>query len=79
VDLAGIEALIKEGREAVEQQDDAKITDVSERLEKEAHQMASKLYETPPGPGAPTGTAPSESSGGGGKGDVIDAEFEETN
>jgi molecular chaperone DnaK len=80
-DLGSIEALIKEGREAVERQDDAKVKDVSERLEKEAHQLATKLYESGAGaPGAGDGDAsgppPPDPKG---KGEVIDAEFEETN
>jgi molecular chaperone DnaK len=86
VDLGAIEALIKEGRAAVEQQDDAKVTEVTEKLEKEAHAMAAKLYEAQggggpaPGPGAgPTdGTAAGGGAGDGKKKDVIDAEFEET-
>jgi molecular chaperone DnaK len=83
VDLASLESLIKEGREAVEKQDDAKVTDVSERLEKEAHQLATKLYEAGGGapgaaPGAPSEPPPGE-AGQKGKGEVIDAEFEETN
>src|SRR6187431_646956 len=85
VDIASIESLIKEGRAAVEKQDDDKVTDVLARLEKEAHAMASKMYEgtgAPPpggaGPGAagPTGGAAADEPK---KGDVIDAEFEETN
>jgi molecular chaperone DnaK len=90
MDLSNIERLIKEGREAVEKQDDAKVSEVLAALEKEAHAMASKLYEsvgTPPG-AAPDGEPPagngSKGAGAGepGKkkgGDVIDAEFEETN
>ena len=86
VDVASIESLIKEGRAAVEKQDDEQVQSVLERLEKEAHAMATKMYEgagNPPGGGAP-GAGPS--AGGGAapsddkkKGDVIDAEFEETN
>jgi molecular chaperone DnaK len=84
-DLATLEGLIKEGREAVEKQDDAKVQDVSARLEKEAHRLASVMYGAsgPPGgdangsgptaPGA-DGAPPAEKKGGG----VIDAEFEET-
>jgi molecular chaperone DnaK len=82
MDLAAIEALIKEGRESVEQQDDAKVQSVLERLEKEAHAMASKLYETPPGaaPGGEAGGEPGGAPPAGKKSDdVIDAEFEETN
>jgi molecular chaperone DnaK len=94
-DVSALEALIKEGREAVERQDDEKVQDVLARLEKEAHQLASKLYEAAPGgsgptpgpggpdgPGGPGGNgAPGGSGPEGGKkkGDVIDAEFEETN
>jgi molecular chaperone DnaK len=87
-DVSSIESLIKEGRSAVEAQDDAKVEDVLGRLEKEAHAMASKLYEAagagggapPPGagPGAPGGGRPAEPEPKK-KGDVIDAEFEETN
>jgi len=84
VDVASIESLIKEGRAAVEKQDDGQVQSVLERLEKEAHAMATKMYE---GAGGPPGGAPGAgpSAGGAGpaddkkKGDVIDAEFEETN
>ena len=85
MDIASIESLIKDGRAAVEKQDDEKVQDVLAKLEKEAHAMATKMYEGAGGPpgGAP-GAGPSTSSGGGPsedpkKGDVIDAEFEETN
>jgi molecular chaperone DnaK len=86
-DVSAIEALIKEGRTAVEQQDDAKVQDVSARLEQEAHKLAAKLYESA---GAPGGDKPSGGSSGssgdgastegdGKKKGVIDAEFEESN
>ncbi len=91
VDVSKIEALIKEGREAVEKQDDVRVSRVLEQLEKEAHAMATKLYETAgapggdgggptPGPGpngAPRGGPPGAGADRKG-GDVIDAEFEET-
>ncbi|HEY1954226.1 MAG TPA: molecular chaperone DnaK [Polyangiaceae bacterium] len=90
-DVTNLEALIKEGREAVEKQDDEKVASVMERLEKEAHRMASVMYgaQGPGGPGGPggpeAGPPPPNGSGdgkadsGGGKkeGQVIDAEFEE--
>jgi molecular chaperone DnaK len=83
VNLGAIEGLIKEGREAIEKQDDEKVQDVSTRLEKEAHAMAAKLYETSGAQGAAPGAAPAGDSSGaqgdGKKGDVIDAEFEESN
>ncbi|HMA96779.1 MAG TPA: Hsp70 family protein, partial [Polyangiaceae bacterium] len=84
-EISSLEGLIKEGREAVEKHDDAKVTDVLARLEKEAHRMATKLYESaggaPPGAGGPPPGAGGAPSGGaaGKKGDVIDAEFEESN
>jgi len=84
IDIDAIEALIKEGRAAVEQQDDAKVQEVSEKLEKEAHAMAAKLYESAgaggaPPPGGPGAGSDGAAGGDGKKKDVIDAEFEETN
>jgi molecular chaperone DnaK len=82
VDLSKIEGLIKEGRDAVEKQDDDKVTSVLEALEKEAHAMAAKLYENAGPTNGAGGGAPPSGSGptppADGKGDVIDAEFEET-
>ncbi|MCK6535037.1 MAG: molecular chaperone DnaK [Polyangiaceae bacterium] len=83
-DVSSLEALIKEGRSAIEKQDDAQVQDVLGRLEKEAYAMASKLYESA-GAGAGAGAAPGAGAGAPPpgsdkkKGDVIDAEFEETN
>jgi molecular chaperone DnaK len=83
--MATLEGLIKEGREAVEKQDDDKVKDVSERLEKEAHRLAGQMYgaSAPPGAGGNGGPMPPTDGvppGGAGKkdGGVIDAEFEET-
>jgi len=91
-ETATLESLIKEGREAVEKHDDQKVTDVLGRLEKEAHKMATKLYESaggaagaaggpPPAGAAPGNGQQSGAAAGTGskKGDVIDAEFEESN
>ena len=83
-DVSTLEKLIAEGKEAVEKQDDSKVQDVLERLEKEAHAMATKLYEASaqaPGPDGPGGDGAPPAGDGGNekqKGDVIDAEFEET-
>ncbi len=79
-DSAQLEALIQEGRKAVEQQDDGAIAGVAERLEKEAHRIAAASYQ---GGGAPEkGPAPAPSSPAGstdaGRKNVVDAEFEET-
>ncbi len=83
-DVATIETLIKDGRDAVEKQDDEKVQRVSEELEKKAHELAAKLYESA-GPDGGAASGSSAASGGGGaesdtkKDDVIDAEFEESN
>jgi molecular chaperone DnaK len=83
VDIGNIERLIKDGRDALEKQNDAQVTSVLEALEKEAHALASKMYEgagpetTPPG-GARNAANPGAAAGGN-KSEVVDAEFEETN
>jgi molecular chaperone DnaK len=85
-DVSSIENLIKEGRAAVEQQDDTKVQDITQKLEQEAHKLAAKLYESAGTPG-PTGKpgggagdgAPPEGGDDGKKKGVIDAEFEESN
>jgi molecular chaperone DnaK len=88
-DVSTLEGLIKEGREAVEKQDDAKVQDVMTRLEKEAHRLASVMYGATPEaggnggggpvpPGGEGGGAPPGEKKGGKEGGVIDAEFEET-
>jgi molecular chaperone DnaK len=87
-DVTTLEGLLKEGRSAVEKQDDASVKDVLERLEKEAHRLASVMYQGaapganggPPGAGGPggNGSPEGEKKPGGKEGGVIDAEFEET-
>ncbi|HQP36720.1 MAG TPA: molecular chaperone DnaK [Polyangiaceae bacterium] len=93
-DVATLEGLIKEAKQAVEKQDDAAVQDSLQKLEREAHRIATVLYQqagggsggAPPGGGGAGGGGgePGPQSGGGGngrgkgKGDVIDAEFEET-
>ena len=85
-DVSTLTGLITEARSAIEKQDDAGVAASLEKLEKEAHRIASVMYEKagpqggPPADGeggAPGGEAP---SGGKSKGKdgVIDAEFEET-
>jgi molecular chaperone DnaK len=86
-DVATLEGLIKEGREAIEKQDDDKIQTVMVNLEKEAHRMASVMYGAAGGAGGgapPSGDGDGDAGGAapdkkdpGKKGDVIDAEFEE--
>src|SRR5262249_18778216 len=82
-DIGTLEGLIKDGRSAVEKQDDAQVKDVLEKLEKEAHRLASVMYQNAgPTGGGPTNGGPPGGQPEGEKGekkkDVIDAEFEET-
>jgi molecular chaperone DnaK len=90
-DVLSLEALVKEGREAVDKQDDTKVQDVMGRLEKEAHRLASVMYGASGGPGGGANGGPTDHPNGGAgggdgagapgadkKGGVIDAEFEET-
>ena len=87
-DAATLEGLIKEGREAVEKQDDTKVVDVLDRLEKEAHRLASVMYGAAGGPPGQNGGPPPPDGGpmpggpgekkNGKDGGVIDAEFEES-
>jgi molecular chaperone DnaK len=91
-DIATLEGLIKDGRAAVEKQDDALVKDALEKLEKEAHRLASVMYQNA-APGGGDGDGPSAGGANGANGDgaaagpagdkkkdggVIDAEFEET-
>jgi molecular chaperone DnaK len=93
-DVTTLEGLIKEGRAAVEKQDDAEITAMIGKLEKEAHRIAGSMYQATggaPGAGAPGAGADGDWAGGANGGPVpppgggkkapgvIDAEFEETN
>jgi molecular chaperone DnaK len=87
-DIGTLEGLIKDGRSAVEKQDDAQVKDVLEKLEKEAHRLASVMYQGSGGTGGPDGGAGGPNDGGsangasndkkGKDGNVIDAEFEDT-
>jgi molecular chaperone DnaK len=84
-DQESIKSAIAEARKAIEEQNDSNIQASLEKLEKEAHRIASVMYEKagagqgggepPPAGGAPAG------EGAKGKKDegVIDAEFEESN
>jgi molecular chaperone DnaK len=77
-EVATFEALVKEGREAVEKQDDDAIAAALEKLEKESHRIAQMMYNANGGqPGAEGGAAPGAAPGADKKDGVIDAEFEE--
>ena len=82
-DVSALNAVVVEARSAIEKQDDAAVAAALEKLEKEAHRIASVMYDkagpqggAPPGP---EGGAPPPAGGGKGKDGVIDAEFEESN
>jgi molecular chaperone DnaK len=87
-DVTTLTEIIAEGRSAIEKQDDAAVAAALEKLEKEAHRIASVMYEKvgpqggapPPGADGDGAPPPAGAAGGGGKGKegVIDAEFEET-
>jgi molecular chaperone DnaK len=82
-DIETLEKLIKEGREAVEKQDDALVTSALDALEKEAHKLAGAMYGAQGGPGGPDAGGGPGAAGGASEGKkkdsgVIDAEFEET-
>jgi molecular chaperone DnaK len=86
-DITTLESLIKDGRGAVEKQDDAQVKETLEKLEKEAHRLAGAMYQGAGGDGANGGPGASGEGEGDGApppadkkkdGGVIDAEFEET-
>ncbi len=79
-DIATLESLIKDGRAAVEKQDDAQVKDILDKLEKEAHKLAGNMYGAQGGVDAGGGAPPPGAPGapGGKKDGVIDAEFEES-
>lgn len=87
-DISSLEGLIKDGRSAVEKQDDAQVKDILEKLEKEAHRLAGSMYQGAAGgaDGGAAGGGPGVNGEAGGAaggekkkdGGVIDAEFEET-
>jgi len=79
-DVTQLEALIQEGRAAVEKHDDALVTSVSERLEKEAHRVAGAMYQAADSkaPGNGDGSKPAPEAGERPHKNVVDAEFEES-
>lgn len=84
-DVAAIEAAIKDARGAIEKQDDAAVQTALASLEKEAHRVASVMYEKTGNGGGPTAGGPPDDGSAGPppgaskpKDGVIDAEFEET-
>jgi len=78
-DASAIRDVIADARKAIEEQNDDKVRASLERLEKEAHRIASTMYEKAGAGAAPGGDAGGGKAGGGKAKDdgVIDAEFEE--
>jgi molecular chaperone DnaK len=78
-DVSSLESLIKEGRDAVEKQDDGRIRGALERLEHESHRIAQALYQQQGAqPGGPPGAPPPPGTEKKPEGGVVDAEFEDT-
>jgi molecular chaperone DnaK len=85
-DKTKVEGLIKDLREAVQQEDDERIKTLTTELQQSLYSISTNLYQQQGGggpdggtPGAGTGAAGSETtSGGSNPDDVIDAEFSET-
>ena len=81
-DRGSIESAIADARKALEEQNDDQIQTAIEKLEAEAHRIASVMYEKAGAEGGAAEGAAAEGAGddGDNKDDgVIDAEFEETN
>jgi molecular chaperone DnaK len=87
-EVSTLQGIIMQGKEAVEKQDDALVSEALEKLEKEAHRIASVLYQQSgpqagaaggPPPGASPDAPPDDGNGAKKRQDVIDAEFEESN
>jgi molecular chaperone DnaK len=81
-EVSSLEGLIKEGRQAVEKQDDALVRATLERLQNESHRIAAALYQGGGGPTGPGGGGGGAPPGGGEQKpkpeSVVDAEFEES-
>jgi molecular chaperone DnaK len=77
--VADIESKVKSLRSAIEKEDHDAIKSGSETLERAMSEVASMAYGAGGPPGAGGETPPPGAAGGKKGGDVIDAEFEETN
>lgn len=80
--VALLESLVKEGREAGEMQDDARVRGAIEKLEKEAHRVSSAAYQgaggtETGGAAAPEPATEASASSKNPNAGVVDAEFEE--
>ena len=78
-DAASLDAIVQEGRKAIEQQDDAAITNVTARLEAESSRVASAMPQGAQQPGGSDGAKNPGADQGppSGKNGVVDAEFDD--
>jgi molecular chaperone DnaK len=76
-DVVTLTALIAEARKAIQEQDDAAVTTALEKLEREAHRVASVMYEQAAREQQPAAPESGPRPASQGDGQVIDAEFEE--
>ena len=79
-DVAVLSALIKDGRDALEKEDDTLVTSLSERLESESHRVATatRAKEARGGGAQPEAAGPAAKGSSQSRKDIPDAEFEET-
>ena len=78
-DAAVLSALIRDGRDALEKEDDTLVTSLGERLESESHRVATATRAKEAGSGAPPeASGPAAKGGNQSRKDIPDAEFEET-
>ena len=79
-DVAVLSALIKDGRDALEKEDDTLVTSLSERLESESHRVATatRAKEAGGGGAQPEAAGPAAKGSSQSRKDIPDAEFEET-
>jgi molecular chaperone DnaK len=79
-DGAALSALIRDGRDALEKQDDTLVTSLSERLESESHRVATSIRAKEAGAGGaqPEAAGPAAKGSNQGRKDIPDAEFEDT-
>ncbi len=75
---SGIESALKDAEEALQSQDTARITAVTEKLSEASHKLAEKMYAADASAGGADVHAQEPGASAGGKEDhVVDAEFEE--
>jgi molecular chaperone DnaK len=78
-DASRLEGLVKEGRDAVEKQEDALLATIEERLEAEVQRVASVVAQSSGAPAAQSDASTKRPTAANrDRKDIVDAEFEET-